>query len=112
MNVVHCRICGVVRQDSLRFGIGGLPMTCLSSLWKFRYPGGFLGLGFLSSATFSFGSAMLVTLPPSRSEHSRSNAFPPPTLAPVGSVHNRLPSARYSGKTLRQDNGTNGTAQR
>jgi hypothetical protein len=31
-------------------------MTCLSSLWNFRYPGGFLGLGFFPSTALSFGS--------------------------------------------------------
>ena len=63
-------------------------MTCLSSLWNFRYPGGFLALGFFSSSALSFrlGSAITITLSPAH----RSSACQRWSRAPFGAALRRL----------------------
>lgn len=87
--------------------IGAAFTTCFRSLSKFRYPGGFFGRGcWLSASALSFRSGIVTPSPGRKSVSCRLR-----NRELCKSVESQSPRARYSGTTVRQDNGTDGTVQ-
>ena len=85
-------------------------MTCLSSFWNFRYPGGFLGFGGFSTAATELGSVSWLIDTPSPARRSVACRLCCKVL--LRSVRRRSPCAHCNETLAHRRNGKDETVQR